>query len=355
MFNLINWFKKLFKNKNNPSTGLIDDPRSPGEKEEDYLVEEIFSAFPVEWKTRPESEWRTFPIFNQDGSSSCVAQATAKILGIENYLEEKKFVHYSARDIYSRRSNKLGKGMWLQDGLDIGYKYGAAVEQLMPSQNLSEGLMNDTLDRTPLTEQMAYLGRGGNYVILPIDIDKIAYIVSQGHGVVIGVKFSYSEWNRPVPVVINNSNPYGHMIAVVDYFLFQGEKCLLIEDSWGLGTGMNGRRAITDNFLKAKCMGAGYFTALPNKLPDAVVEKPKYRFTQQMAVGSRGSEVAMLQRCLGYLKDAEGWLFSLAISPTGFYGGLTKQAVERFQKMNQLAISGIVDTITLGKLNEIFA
>jgi len=345
------WF---LKRKKEYGTGLIKDPRPETEKAKDYAVEELFAEFPVEWKEKPEADWRKFPIFNQDQSSSCVAQATAKILGIENYLEEGKFIHYSARDIYSRRSNKPGLGMWLQDGLSIGSKFGATIEQLMPSQNQAEVMMNDDLDRTPLTDQIAYLARGGNYVFVS-DIDKIAFVIAQGRGVEIGVRFSMAEWNREVPIVIDNSNPYGHMIASVDYFLYQQKKCLLIEDSWGEGVGIKGRRIITEDFLKAKCVGGGYFTTLPNKLPDAVVEKPKYRFTQQMALGSRSYEVAMLQRCLGYEKDELGWLFPLETIPTGYYGGITRQAVERFQKKYQLVITGNVNAVTLVKLNEIFA
>ena len=77
--------------------GVIEDPRNADEKAKDYKAEEIvFSYAPFEWKEKLEADWRKFPIFDQDSSRSCVAQAVAKALGIENYIEEKKFAHYPA-------------------------------------------------------------------------------------------------------------------------------------------------------------------------------------------------------------------------------------------------------------------
>ena len=78
----------------------------------DYDLREIASAPIVSWTEK--TDFKSFPIFNQSQSSSCVAQATAKLLGIENYLEEGKFVSLSARDIYSRRINYPLEGMYFR-------------------------------------------------------------------------------------------------------------------------------------------------------------------------------------------------------------------------------------------------
>ena len=100
--------------------GVVDDPRVDEQKEKDYQHCEIASGekkVKVRWVEKEPAKFRKFPIRNQDGSSSCVAQSTAKVLGINNFLEEKEFVELSAKDIYMRRRND-GGGMWGTDAMD---------------------------------------------------------------------------------------------------------------------------------------------------------------------------------------------------------------------------------------------
>ena len=353
-------FKKLlnlFKRKpevNEEDLGLIKDPRSDEEKGMDYLAEEItFSFPPIEWKEKPESEWSKFPIFFQDGSSSCVAQAVAKALGIENFIEEGKFVHYSARDIYTRRSNYPGKGMFFQNGLEIGYKTGATFEQLMPSQGIGEDLMNATEDKTPLTEIAGKIGRGGNYVALPIDIDAIASVLDhQKKGVVIGVRFGPNEWNRDVPQVLGDDRRYGHGICATNALLYDGKKAIVIEDSWGETSGMSGRRIVTQDWFNAnKIVYAGYYKFFKNNgLPEQM--KPQHNFKKDLHYGmQRDPEVVKLQECLAYLK-----FFPSDVDFTGNFYSITRTAVKAFQTANDIEpVKGYVGPLTRAKLNELFA
>ena len=99
----MNLFKRFSRFYNPPGTGLIEDQRPVKEQERDYHAEEMMTAVPVDWVEKDPSQWRKFPIFDQDGSGSCVGQTVAKLLGIENFVEEGKFVRFSARDIYSKR------------------------------------------------------------------------------------------------------------------------------------------------------------------------------------------------------------------------------------------------------------
>src|SRR3990167_25647 len=92
--------------KNFQSGALIDE-RSEAEKAKDFKFEEIVTSIaPVVWTEKPSLSWRKFPIFNQNGSGSCVAQTMAKILGVMYYLKNQTYVHFSATHIYQRRSNK---------------------------------------------------------------------------------------------------------------------------------------------------------------------------------------------------------------------------------------------------------
>lgn len=350
-------FKKIFnffKQKpkfNLEDLGLIRDPRSNEEKAMDYMAEEIVFSFPpIEWKEKLEEDWTKFPIFHQDGSSSCVAQAVAKALGIENFIEEGKFVHYSARDIYTRRLNFPNKGMFFQNGLEIGYKTGATFEQLMPSQKMSEDLMNGSEDRTPLTEMAGSIGKGGNYVVLPTDIDAIASIVEhQKKGVVIGLIFGPDEWNRNVPQILGDIKNYGHGICATNAILYEGKKALVIEDSWGELVGINGRRIITQDWFDAKrIVYAGYYEFLKNK---GLSYKPKHFFKNDLYYGMRNHpEVVKLQEILAYLK-----FFPSGVNFTGNFFSITLKAVKLYQEANEIIPArGYFGPITRASLNEEF-
>ena len=71
-------------------------------------------------------------------------------------------------------------------------------------------------------------------------------------------------------------------------------------------------------------------------------------FTTQMQVGSRGAQVTALQQYLA--SDATIYPSGLV---TGYFGGLTKQAVLNFQVRYGISAVGRVGPITLAKLNEL--
>jgi len=345
------WFKKKPK-VNIAELGVIDDPRPVEEKEKDFQAEEVAMFAPVKWEEKPESEWHKYPIFFQDGSSSCVAQASSKILGIENFLEEGKFVHFSARDIYTRRANYPGKGMWFQNALQIIREHGATFEQLMPSQGMNESAMNDSGDRTLLDEIVSKPARGGNYLALPLDIEAIASTIGpQGKPVLIGVRFGPKEWSREVPVILTNDIRYHHGIVVVDYFKYGCKKALLIEDSWGINSGKDGRRIVTEDWFNANRISfAGYVKALKNDgLADT--EKPQYTFKNDLKYGMRANEeIKILQKCLAYLR-----MFPSDVDYTGNFYGITLKAVQLFQQTYGIKpVSGYVGRLTRTKLNELF-
>lgn len=74
--------------------GVIEDPRSEEEKKCDFKSEGLIpSAIPVEWKEK--ESFKSYLIKNQDGSSSCVAQATSKLLGIHEVVEGREYKNLS--------------------------------------------------------------------------------------------------------------------------------------------------------------------------------------------------------------------------------------------------------------------
>lgn len=337
---------------------VLPDPRTEEEKDRDYQAEEIVAfGIPV-WIEKPRNEWRKFPIFDQDGSYSCVANAVAKLLGIENFLEEGKFVHLSPRDIYTQRLNRPAAGMWFSDGMSVGYKKGATIEQLMPSMEKSETEMNDYSDRKVSDEQLALVLKGGNYFSVPIDIDNIAQLYPKG--VVIGVKFWYDEYNRPDPQILRTDTPpYHHAITVVDYTLYKGKKCLVIDDSWGIDTGWNGQRVISkDWFDKGRVSAAWYYEKLNNNWRDKTEnDKPHYQFDKDLIYGMRNTDVIMLQNCLKWEE-----VFPINQVSTGYFGNVTAKAVLNFWLKYNIATQEEIDNLkgrrvgpkSRAKLNELF-
>lgn len=307
--------------------GALNDPRSEEEKAKDYKYEDLsMGEIPLNWVEYDEKHLKTFPIQNQDGSSSCVAQGTSKILAIHEVKEGRAYKQLCPKFIYTRRQNYPDGGMWLPNALSIACKYGTCEESLMPCDSKGESFMND---KTETSEQIenAQNYRAKYYFEIKGGIDKIAEVLEQGYGVLLGFRFDREEWTDVPSVKDGALNKLGHGVACVDYCLYKGEKALIIEDSWGYEYGKGGRRIITDTFLKAKCFYAGYVTSLTN-----------YIFTKTLKMGSRGLDVKMLQKKLGIKED-------------GIFGKMTKLAVQGFQLKHHLIADGIVGKLTNAELN----
>jgi hypothetical protein len=362
------WFLK----KRQFPTGLLPDPRLPEEKEKDYLTSEILTAQPLtwldfeQWKNLPEIQkmLNEIPVYDQNGSSSCVAMSIALIATINNWKEEGKAIKFSARGIYARRQNKPQQGMWYQNGAELFRTYGVVPEPILPSQNLGEDAMNRLDDYLPSYDLIGRIYAPKNYFWVN-SFDEVVQVISRRIPVQIGVRFTDGEWDFVVPQIRVQATSlfdlkYGHSISVMpnSYFTYQGKRAVLIQDSWNVSRGWNGRRILTEDWFKFPRFVGGIWYEDMNNLSvfNQNLPKPKYKFTRQLAVGMRGEDVAMLQVCLATLQDSQGYLFPLwsGTPSTGYYGGLTKKAVERFQAMYGSEQTGNVNQPTLQKLNEVF-
>jgi len=342
------FISKIYKNMDTIFTpGVIDDPRTEEQKKNDYKHEELAEAGIFNWVEIPQSQWRQYPIFNQDGSGSCVAQAVAKAAGIERKLKSGIFVAQSPRFIYVKRSTGTGPGMYLVDAMNIVCKQGIPVEQLLPSQNLSEQDMNNVSDINDFVSQQALDSKEDKFITITPNIDTIAGIIEPtGKPVVITVKFSMDEWNQPCPTINPTEVPtLGHGIVCKQATLYNGKKALIIDDSWGTGYGINGERIITEDWFTAgRVTSAGYFTAFATQNAS---QRPNYRFNSTLNYGlMNNADVKALQACLNFLG-----MFPDVQIPTGNYLGITIAAVKLYQTSKGLPATGTVDVATLAQLN----
>lgn len=338
--------EKIFQN------GALFDERTEEEKAKDFKFEEIVaSVAPVIWIEKISTSWRKFPIFNQDGSGSCVAQTMAKVMGVMYWLKNNVYVHFSATHIYQRRSNKPAGGMSGVEAFEIA-KNGATLEVLTPSQDMNDAQM-DGIKIETYKEDVGKIFKLGNYVVGPVkDLETIASIIQQtGKAVMVWYYFTYAEWTD-VPEIkvagleVGSQSAVRHSVTAVDFTLYQGKKCLIIEDSWGPNYGKGGQRIITEDFHKAR----NWFAAHPMNFKfDEPILPPVtiYNFTKNMKQGDQNNEVKELQLFL-----QKGGFYPANSSATGYFGAVTKKAVIAFQLAHNLVGDGVVGPLTLAELNK---
>jgi len=300
--------------------GVAEDPRSADKKALDYKHEDLAGAIFLEWKEKPQTEWKKYTPREQDGSLSCCGQGSAKAMEI---MLGKVI---SAHPPYRSRANFPKGGMWLEDLGQIWRKIGSTTEDLDPSQSQNETTMNrDISVDTPIKT-------GGYVFVKPKVIDAIAEAIELHKHCILIFHCNGKEWTG-VPKYSGQEVNFGHCVCAVDYVMYEGKKHLVIEDSTAHSRSfdLKGQRLISEDFLQARCDGAMYLTLIP--------PKPKFVFTKTLKMGDIGNDVKMLQ-------------LKLNIGADGLFGVKTRLAVIKFQATNGLVPDGIVGKLTNSVLNK---
>lgn len=154
------------------------------------------------------------------------------------------------------------------------------------------------------------------------------------HGAVIMLLRVGQEWWVPswaekdiLPLKTDQSISSGHFVTAFAY----DEKYIYFVNSWSDAWGRK---------------GIGYFGEdyAPRCVEIGTIVKTTYTFTKLLKQGMSGTDVGMLQK---KLKD----LGFFNVSITSYFGSITKQAVEKFQKAHNLTPDGIVGPLTNAVLN----
>lgn len=346
----------LFIYMTKKGTGALIDNRPPEEKEKDYHLEELVANLQtVNWEEK--EQWPSYPIYDQNGSGSCVAQTVAKMLGIMYALKFSEYLHFSATHVYQRRVNKPSGGMIAVDALNIA-RQGVTLESLTPSQNMTDAQM-DAVIIQEYKKEVGKVFKANNFVKLKTrSIEDIASTIqATGKPVMVWYWFKHKEWKTIPEVQDHNLSLRAgsrHSVTAHNFTILGkehtkdrdlwGKKALIIDDSWGTEYGEKGQRFITEDFHNERNFFAGYLTSF--KFEKSEPDK-KIHFNVTMRKGQRSAEIIKLQNFL----KSKG-LFPTNVDSTGYFGSITKKAVIKFQQSRGLVPDGIVGRNTLQELNK---
>jgi len=348
------------------NTGYKEDNRSDKKKESDFLHEELFSGSSVKYNTRSKAlkEVDKYHKFNQYRTSSCVGNAIALTLGIENEKEGEGYKKLSPAFVYRQRINQSSEGMFFYDAGNIGKNLGSCWYDYLPTPKTEKEINN--LNINNMMKVNAFIYRAKSYIFM--NKPSIAQIKNICNGMdkplVISIYATSKEWSKEFPEVIDKdltvtNASVRHAITVLpnSAYEYKGKKYVIIQDSAWFGR--KKIRYVSEDFLKARCRHALYFINLKNSEPISKKEAKisfKYTFTRSLKVGMRGNDVKKLQLAL---KELGFFTYPTA---TGYFGGITKKAVIEFQEFYANAIlkffgltkgTGYVGRTTKAKLHKL--
>jgi hypothetical protein len=310
--------------------GVIEDPRSKAEKLKDYDDREL--AFgSVSYLTRKEADKSKtlYPNRDQKSTYSCVCFATVTAL----YDTEKEIL--SPAFLYTQRKNKPEEGSYYHNIADMCVEQGVCKESILPTPTKEKGInavkiTKEAREEAQTFKQQSYLW------IKEVSIDSIATKLNAGIPVVIGIWSNSKEWSMETPEILDpkltkEKATVHHAITALPYsgHTYKGKKYFIIQDSAKFGK--KTFRYVSEDWVAKRVTLGIYFIDLQVSEPQKL--SFKYEWTRNLTIGNEGTDVKLLQRALQELG-----FFPDNIEPTGFFAGITRQAVKDFQEANANAI-----------------
>ena len=339
---IIEWFKNQKSISNILETPQQDFPGAilPTEAqlaEMPKFEEFVATANPVVWKQLDMTKLPKYPVYSQNGSSSCVAMSVALIASILYYIRTNITIMFSPAWIYQQRSNRPSQGMIGTEAFKIASK-GLLPEVLMPSQDLTEGGI-DSVAVYPWYKTVASsFAFEDTLVQLPTcDIETVASTIqTTGKPINTWFDFTRAEWTS-IPVYLGTlTGLLRHSVVAITYGIWEGEHSIVIQESWGQGATAYGvYRIIKQSFFSKR----NIFAAYPRRfLFDVTEDKPNYNGT-----------IISFQRCMRSLG-----FFPIAVEFVESFGTQSRQACIKYQTAKGIPATGVIGDLTKAQLYKDF-
>ena len=307
-------------------TGAKLDERVPLAKSKDYSHLEVGSATPIIWLTKSEAE-KTKTLYakrDQKSTSSCGMHAGELAKSYDSgTLHEQAFG-------YRKRVNYPTEGMYHWDIGQILKDWGLCEYCGVEKTEKAYNAFNPTSSQ--ITNAKLY--SGNSFVILENDrfnIDDIAFILNNlKRPLILHVYWNDTQWSTQTPTsllpLLPSNAKYHHFVTALPNSAYEdkGKKYFIIQDSSHFGGYY--QRTLGEDWVNNQTYAGIYQLDL---MPDPIQKKVSfsYTFTKDLTVGIQSGEVLNLQYALQEL----GY-FPANIKPTGYFGGISRQAVKDFQK-----------------------
>lgn len=352
-------------------TGFAGDPSfDPGGIKDrvdlrDFQFDEVGFATPLfDWDLGYDIEKELgviLPVKDQNGSGSCGGQAWATMAAVLEAKATGTHEERSAKFIYAQTYVPSG-GSYGRDNANIFAVQGVAREThtISYANGLppSEEFMRRGQDITQEARINAKLARAYPYSQVGNDIDEIARAIRDTGGVILGVSGANngtwgSEFPKP-PMAVQ----WRHWVYAGKVKRMNGIKYIGILNSWGKQTGIDGWQWLAEDYFKHLASGETCVWSVWSHTfnPESIPVTFRHTFNVDLEYGGqRGKEVEALQIAL----QIEG-LFPSSVSATGYFGLLTRTAVEKFQVKYNISAPGSAGFGRCGpktrlKLNSIFS
>jgi hypothetical protein len=323
-------------------TGVLEDTRTPEEKEKDWSARELIAGAPkLDWVRKEPGDLSHFPIWSQYKTSACVAFGKARQVSFEIFRLTGVWIDLSPASIYQLRSNAPGLGMIIPNANEIVNKSGVTLEALMKSQNLTEDQIM-AVHRSKVADLIAKAIAEAvvSYLYIPVgvpeSIENIAQIIDRKHAAGLLI-FAQPDEYTETPKILYPNLTYSqasirHFVDGTDFYKNdQYGEVLWIDDSWGVGNGIGGHRNFTPEFIQKRCILADYVDIF--EFDPGAGNVPKVSFQRDLSMGMKAdSDVKTLQKMLQYEGD-----FPADQETTGNYGPITAEAVLKWQLRNGIA------------------
>ena len=325
--------------------GILEDNRPQALKNKDFDSKELDMG-EIQYVTKSVAikNAEKYISRNQYSKFSCVPSS------ICNALWNTEGEVLADEGLYQDRINKPQEGCLWYDQADKVIAKGVTTRTLLSEVQTENEANNIVLNEAQKDDAKKYKQLSYINITKPT-IEDLARWSNQGYAIPFSIWASSNEWRLEYPEIkditlTREQSNIRHAVCVIPNtgYIHKGKKYIIITDSYHLGN--IHIRHLSEQFLAIRTHHGIVFTDLPKGAPRDVTTD--YAFTLNLTVGDKGHEVMLLQvvlRELGFFPD---------MTPTGYFGGITRQAVKDFQeKYNIRPTKGYFGPITRKKLQSL--